>query len=135
MDKTNNAILGYLAGAMAGVLAGCITGWTVILAEQSAIYNIKEQSNWFSFSYFVWFVGLLGGWFLSALPDARLRIIGAGWLTAWIFSTAVNVLFLLVFEKMFLSYPQWASGWFIGCIVGAICGWYSGIIAEVDSNA
>ena len=71
MDKTNNAILGYLAGSMAGVLAGCITGWTVILAEQSAIYNIKEQSNWFSFSYFVWFVGLLGGWFLSAMPDAR----------------------------------------------------------------
>jgi len=134
MDKTNNAILGYLAGAMSGVFAGCITGWLFVLVEQSVIYDINEQSNWFSFSYFVWFIGLLGSWFLSAWPDARLRLIGASWLTAWIFSTVANILFLLIFEKVFLSYPQWASGWFIGCIVGAISGWYSGIVAAVDSN-
>ena len=134
MDKTNNAILGYLAGAMSGVFAGCITGWLFVLVEQSVIYDINDQSNWFSFSYFVWFIGLLGSWFLSAWPDARLRLIGASWLTAWIFSTVANILFLLIFEKVFLSYPQWASGWFIGCIVGAISGWYSGIVAAVDSN-
>jgi len=134
MDKTNNAILGYLAGAMSGVFAGCITGWLFVLVEQSVIDDINDQSNWFSFSYFVWFIGLLGSWFLSAWPDARLRLIGASWLTAWIFSTVANILFLLIFEKVFLSYPQWASGWFIGCIVGAISGWYSGIVAAVDSN-
>jgi hypothetical protein len=132
MDKTNNAIVGYLAGTMAGVLSGCIVGWLAILAKQESIMEGAAQDQWFSVVTIIWFVGLIAGWIVGSLNDMRLRIAGAGWVAGWIVSAVANIFAYYLFESIFTDYPGWACGWFIGCIVGAISGWYAGALTKLN---
>ncbi len=132
MDKTNNAIVGYLAGTMAGVLSGCIVGWLAVLFEQEAILEGSSQDQWFSVVTIIWFVGLIAGWLVGSFEDLWFRIAGAGWFVGWIASALANVFAYCLFESIFTDYPGWVCGWVIGCIVGAVSGWYAGALTELD---